>query len=121
MVIAGACFDAAEPSAVPPRKMPFECPKAAPRPRSEPPTWAWAWAWASDGCASLGFVFRHGDGTAYGSGPDVARMEAARQALGALEHLGFKPTQARALVDAALAAGAPSDTEALVRAALRVA
>ena len=36
-----------------------------------------------------------------------------------LEHMGFKPTRARALVDAALLAVAPDDTAMLLQAALR--
>jgi hypothetical protein len=42
-----------------------------------------------------------------------------RNALGALEHMGFKATRARALVDGALRAGVPGDTAALLHAALR--
>lgn len=72
-----------------------------------------------DGTASHGFVFWHGDGTPYGGKPDIARLDAARQATAALEHMGFKATQARALVDQALRAGAASDMAVLVRAALR--
>jgi len=42
-----------------------------------------------------------------------------REALGALEHMGFKPTRARALVDEVLRAGAPQSASDLLRAALR--
>jgi hypothetical protein len=72
-----------------------------------------------DGTATTGFVFRHGDGTPYGGNVGAVRLDLVRQALGALETMGFKPTQARALVDAALRAGTHSDAAALLRAALR--
>ena len=42
-----------------------------------------------------------------------------REALGALEHMGFKPSRARALVDEVLRAGPPESAAALLRAALR--
>ncbi|MEJ7734042.1 MAG: HNH endonuclease signature motif containing protein, partial [Polyangiaceae bacterium] len=71
------------------------------------------------GTADDGFVFRHGDGTPYGGTIGVVRLDLARQALAALEQLGFKPTQARALVDDALRSGTHSDAAALLRAALR--
>ncbi|MEJ7732225.1 MAG: HNH endonuclease signature motif containing protein, partial [Polyangiaceae bacterium] len=72
-----------------------------------------------DGTAAAGFVFRHGDGTAYGGPVRVQTLDLVRQALGALEQMGFRPTRARALVDEALRAGTPSDSAALLRAALR--
>jgi hypothetical protein len=72
-----------------------------------------------DGTATTGFVFRHGDGTPYGGNVGALRLDMVRQALDALEKLGFKPTQARALVDEALRAGTHSDAAALLRAALR--
>jgi len=72
-----------------------------------------------DGRASAGLSFRHADGAPYGAQVTPASIEIARQAVGALQSLGFKPTAARALVDAALRTGAPADTAALVRAALR--
>jgi hypothetical protein len=49
----------------------------------------------------------------------VVRLDVVRQALGALERMGFKPTQARALVDDALRLGTHGDVGALLRAALR--
>ena len=36
-----------------------------------------------------------------------ATIDMVREALGALQHMGFKPTRARALVDEVLRAGAP--------------
>jgi 5-methylcytosine-specific restriction endonuclease McrA len=72
-----------------------------------------------DGTGSSSFGFRHGDGTPYGGGVGVLGVDVARQALGALEKMGFKPTQARVLVDDALRAGAQGDVAALLRAALR--
>jgi len=72
-----------------------------------------------DGTGSGGFVFRHADGTPYGAALVPAEVDRVREVLGALEGMGFKATQARALVDAALRAGAPGDTPTLLRAALR--
>lgn len=72
-----------------------------------------------DGTASGGFVFRHGDGTAYGGPVDVGRLEVARKVVAALKHMGFGAPQARGLVDEALRRGAPGDFDGLVRAALR--
>jgi len=46
-------------------------------------------------------------------------VDVVRQVVGMLEHMGFKPTRARALVDAALLAVAPDDTAMLLQAALR--
>jgi len=72
-----------------------------------------------DGTGSGGFVVRHADGTPYGGSMTPAAVDQVREVLGALEHLGFKPTQARAMVDEALRAGAAGDTPALLRAALQ--
>jgi 5-methylcytosine-specific restriction endonuclease McrA len=72
-----------------------------------------------DGTGATGFVFRHGDGTPYGGNVGVVRLDLVRQALGALETMGFKPTQARDRVDAALRAGTHSDVATLLHAALR--
>ncbi|MEJ7729249.1 MAG: HNH endonuclease signature motif containing protein [Polyangiaceae bacterium] len=72
-----------------------------------------------DGSATAGFVFRHGEGTAYGGALGVVQLEGARQALEALERMGFRATRARALVDEALRAGTSGDAAALLRAALR--
>ncbi|MEJ7734914.1 MAG: HNH endonuclease signature motif containing protein [Polyangiaceae bacterium] len=72
-----------------------------------------------DGTGAAGFVFSHGDGTPYGGNVGVVRLDLVRQALGALERMGFKPTQARALVDDALRAGTHRDAETLLHAALR--
>ncbi|MEJ7733732.1 MAG: HNH endonuclease signature motif containing protein [Polyangiaceae bacterium] len=72
-----------------------------------------------DGTHAAGFVFRHGDGTPYGGNIGVIRLDLVRQALGALEQMGFKPPKARALVDDALRAAAHSDVATLLHAALR--
>lgn len=72
-----------------------------------------------EGTATTGFVVRHGDGTAYGSDVGVARLDHARQVLDALVHMGFRATRARAMLDAALRAGAAGGGEGLLRAALR--
>ncbi len=71
------------------------------------------------GRASLGFTFRHADGTPYGQPLRPAAIDLAQRALGALEGLGFRPSRARALIDAVLGAGAPDELEAFVRAALQ--
>jgi hypothetical protein len=70
------------------------------------------------GAASTGFTFRHADGTPYGKALRPPTAEAAAQVFGALRHLGFNETRARALVDAVLRAGAPADAAAFLRAAL---
>lgn len=72
-----------------------------------------------DGTASSGFVVRHGDGTAYGGHVGAGALDHARLALDALVHMGFKPTQARKLLDDALRTGTGNDRESLLRAALR--
>ena len=73
-----------------------------------------------DGTASEGFIVRHGDGTPYGRALSPSHLDLASLALGALQNMGFKPTQARKLVDAVLASNAvPDDPGAFVRAALR--
>jgi hypothetical protein len=59
-----------------------------------------------DGKGSTGFVVRHAGGTAYGSAPCAPKVDAVAQAQSALEHMGFKGTRARSLVEAALATGA---------------
>jgi Holliday junction resolvasome RuvABC DNA-binding subunit len=46
-------------------------------------------------------------------------VDSVREALSALENMGFKPTRARELVEDALRAGTPSDSAGLLRAALR--
>jgi Holliday junction resolvase RuvA-like protein len=71
------------------------------------------------GDASHGFRFRHADGSPYGEPVRPAAIEVAQHVLALLESLGFKPTQARALVDAVQRAGPPSDAEAFLRAALQ--
>jgi hypothetical protein len=71
-----------------------------------------------DGCSSVGFTFRHADGTPYGQPLRPAAIDLAQQALSALRSLGFGPSRARALVDAVLRAGAPNQIGAFVRAAL---
>jgi hypothetical protein len=72
-----------------------------------------------DGTGATGFVFRHGDGTPHGGSVGVVSLDVVGLALGALERMGFKPTQARKRVDAALGAGAHGDVATLLHAALR--
>ncbi|MEJ7730030.1 MAG: HNH endonuclease signature motif containing protein, partial [Polyangiaceae bacterium] len=72
-----------------------------------------------DGTGAAGFVYRHGDGTPYGGEVGVVKLDLVRQALSALERMGFKSTQARTLVDDALRAGTHRDAAALLHAALR--
>jgi hypothetical protein len=73
-----------------------------------------------DGCGSSGFTVRHAGGIAYGSAPNAPAVEMVAQAQAALEHMGFKPTRARALIESALAAGARHDVGALVHECLRI-
>jgi hypothetical protein len=72
-----------------------------------------------EGSASTGFVFRHADGTRYGEPLAPASIDVAQQVYGALTHMGFKPCQARALIDAVSHDTAPADASALLREALR--
>ena len=65
-----------------------------------------------------GLRFRHADGTPYGGRPHPGELEVSVQVLGALEHLGFGASRARALVDEVRRRGAPEGTEAFLRAAL---
>jgi hypothetical protein len=73
------------------------------------------------GSASTGFTFRHADGTPYGEASRPAGVDAVRQAIVALRKMGFKDSEARALVAAARSAGAPDELAALLLAALRAA
>ena len=66
-----------------------------------------------------GFVFHHADGTGYGGPVGLPQVDVVRQVLGMLEHLGFKPTQARALVDKASRVVSANDAGLLLQAALR--
>jgi hypothetical protein len=72
-----------------------------------------------DGTGSAGFVVRHAGGRAYGSPPNAHAIDAVAQVQSALEHMGFKPTKARSLIEAALGVGA-HDAPALLREALRL-
>jgi hypothetical protein len=72
-----------------------------------------------DGTGTAGFVFRYADGTPYGAPVNLSGVDMVREAIDALEHMGFKPTHARALVDKALHAGKPNSTGDLLHAALR--
>ena len=72
-----------------------------------------------DGNATVGFTFRHADGTPYGQPLRPAALERAQQVFSTLRHLGFGQTRARALVEVVVQAGAPDDLEAFVRAALQ--
>jgi hypothetical protein len=71
------------------------------------------------GSASEGFTFRHADGSAYGAPLQPRAIDVAQHVLGALRNLGFRPTDARTLVDAVVRAGAPEDPAAFLRAALQ--
>ncbi|RLB46616.1 MAG: hypothetical protein DRI90_27195, partial [Deltaproteobacteria bacterium] len=72
-----------------------------------------------DGNATVGFTFRHADGASYGQPLKPAAVDRAQQAFSALRHLGFRSSHARALIKAAVQAGAPDDLEGFVRAALQ--
>jgi hypothetical protein len=72
-----------------------------------------------DGTAAAGFVVRHADGSPYGAPTNLAAADVIRKVLGMLEHMGFKATQARALVDKAVLAVTATDAPTLLRAALR--
>jgi hypothetical protein len=71
------------------------------------------------GDATTGFTCRHADGTAYGAAPSLPAADVARRVIAMLEHMGFRATRARALVDQALQRVAPEDASVLLRAALR--
>jgi hypothetical protein len=71
-----------------------------------------------DGNGAAGFTCRHADGTRYGAPVRLAAAGVARQVVWMLEHMGFKSTRARALVDAALQLVAPDDVAVVLRAAL---
>jgi hypothetical protein len=71
-----------------------------------------------EGTASHGFTFRHADGSRYGERLRPEAVEIAKQVLGALEHLGFPASRARALLDEVRKSGAPEGVEAMLRAAL---
>jgi hypothetical protein len=72
-----------------------------------------------DGSGSTGFVVRHAGGAAYGNAPCAPASDAVAQVQNALENMGFKPTKARSLIEAALGAGA-LDAAALLHEALRL-
>ena len=72
-----------------------------------------------EGGASTGFTFGHADAAPYGSALRPFSLDLADQALSALRHLGFRPTRARALVDAVLATTPATDLATVVREALR--
>ena len=71
------------------------------------------------GDATAGFLFSHADGTPYGQPLRPAALDLAARVLGALRHLGFKQSRARALVDRVVQAGPPDTLEQFVSAALR--
>ena len=73
-----------------------------------------------DGSGSTGFVARHAGGAAYGSAPNAPIVDAVAQVASALQHMGFKPTIARSLIERALAAGGRHDATALLHEALRI-
>ncbi len=72
-----------------------------------------------DGSGSAGFVVRHASGEIYGAPPSPPAIDAVAEAQRGLEHLGFTSSQARALLEAALRAGARHDATALIHEALR--
>jgi hypothetical protein len=76
-------------------------------------------AGVSSPTSAAGFSVRHADGATYGGPVRLPAVDIVRQVVGTLEHLGFKPTRARGLVDAALQAVAPDDAAQLLQAALR--
>jgi len=76
-------------------------------------------ALAVEGTGTGGFAFRHADGTSYGGPVSLPASDVVREVLGALQHMGFKATRARALVDEALRVGTAGDAGSLLRAALR--
>ncbi len=73
-----------------------------------------------DGSGSTGFAVRYAGGSAYGHAPNAPAIDAVARVESALENMGFKPTRARLLIEAAVAAGAPHDATALLRGALRL-
>jgi hypothetical protein len=72
-----------------------------------------------DGNASAGFVVRHAGGAAYGSASCAAAVDVVAKVQSALENMGFKPTKARSLIEAALGSG-PLEAGALLHEALRL-
>jgi len=70
------------------------------------------------GSVQSGLTFRHADGTPYGERVRPPAVEVAEQVFGALRHMGFKHTEARARVDAVTRESAPDELEAFLRAAL---
>jgi 5-methylcytosine-specific restriction endonuclease McrA len=72
-----------------------------------------------EGSRAVGLLVRHPDGTAYGGPVKLPAVDVVRQVVRMLEHMGFKPTRARALVDAALSAVGSDDAAILLQAALR--
>ena len=64
-------------------------------------------------------MVRHAGGAAYGNSPNAPGVEVAAQVQSALEHMGFKPTLARSLIETALAAGTRHDATGLLHEALR--
>lgn len=71
-----------------------------------------------DGAGASGFTVRHADGTPYGASPSFAATDVARRVAGMLEHMGFKPSRARALVDVAMQRVPPDEVAVVLRAAL---
>ena len=72
-----------------------------------------------DGTGSAGFAFHHADGTPYGGVVSLSAVDVVRRVVGMLEHLGFKATRARALVEKAAGEVTTHDAAALLHAALR--
>jgi hypothetical protein len=75
-----------------------------------------------EGCVSTGLVFRHSDGSRYGSVSDPAFAEAHACAFRALRSLGFRESETRAALDRvrnSTRVGEPS-TERVIREALGI-
>ena len=73
------------------------------------------------GTVSSGLSFQHADGSRYGTNLTAETVHIAEQAFGALRNLGFPQTQARALLDKAMASRpANCNLTELMHAALRL-
>ena len=73
-----------------------------------------------EGASADSLRFLHADGTPYGHGPDPRALEVHAKVFSALRHLGFRETEARAVLDVLYreASPEPPSTEHLLRAAL---
>jgi 5-methylcytosine-specific restriction endonuclease McrA len=73
-----------------------------------------------EGTAATGLRFEHADGAPYGKPQRAAKTDVAAQAFRGLTNLGFKPTEARRLVQQVQRSGPPEDVAAFLQAALRL-